>query len=261
MQATAHRDDRWERRPFQAALLQIVAVAIPVVAGVVASIVFSHVVHYPQGSLAVTAWWIAVLAISTLAVAVVERQCRRLLPLATLLKLSMIFPDKAPSRYGVALRAGTVKNLEKRVAEMHARGIDDEPSRAARQILELVGALSLHDRGTRGHAERVRAYADLLGAQVGLTQDERDRLRWAALLHDVGKVHVPSEVLNKPGAPDEEEWAIIHRHPAEGARLAGPLRHWLGEWADTIEQHHERWDGLGYPNGLKGEQICRGARI
>src|SRR5205807_6643171 len=101
----------------------------------------------------------------------------------------------------------------------------------------------------------------LLGEQVGLSQEERDRLRWAALLHDVGKVHVPSTLLNKPGAPDEAEWAIIHRHPAEGALLAGPLRHWLGEWVDTIEQHHERWDGLGYPKGLKGEQICRGARI
>ena len=128
------------------------------------------------------------LAVSSLAVMVVERQSRRLLPLAALLKLSMIFPDKAPSRYGVALRAGTVRNLEDRVAEMHKRGVDDEPARAARQILELVGAMSVHDRGTRGHAERVRAYADLLGAQVGLTQDERDRLRWAALLHDVGKV-------------------------------------------------------------------------
>src|SRR5437763_1925234 len=81
--------------------------------------------------------------------------------------------------------------------------------RAARQILELVGAMSVHDRGTRGHAERVRAYADLLGAQVGLPQDERDRLRWAALLHDVGKVHVPSEILNKAGAPDEHEWEVI----------------------------------------------------
>src|SRR5438105_7054370 len=228
---------RWEGRPVQAGVLRTAVVAVPVAAGVAASVFFSHIVRYPSGAGAVVAWWLAVLGVSTVVVAIVERQCRRLLPLATLLKLSMIFPDKAPSRYGVALRAGTVKNLEERVAEMHRRGIDDEPSRAAGQILELVGALSLHDRGTRGHAERVRAYADLLGAQIGLTTDERDRLRWAALLHDVGKVHVPSEILNKPGAPDESEWEIIHRHPEEGALLASPLRPWLGEWADTIEQH------------------------
>ncbi|TMK87083.1 MAG: HD domain-containing protein [Actinobacteria bacterium] len=239
------QNGRWEGRPVQAALLRLLAVAVPVAAGVLASVVFSHAVKYPHGIAPVLLWWIAVLAISTVVVAAVERQCRRLLPLATLLKLSMIFPDKAPSRFGVALRAGTVRNLEERVVEMRARGIDDEPSRAAEQILELVGALGVHDRATRGHAE----------------QDDRDRLRWAALLHDVGKVTVPTEVLNKPGKPDEEEWRILHSHPEEGAKLAAPLREWLGEWADTIEQHHERWDGLGYPHGLKGEKISRGARI
>jgi len=257
----SQRTDRWEGRPVQAALLRIVAVAIPVAAGVLASVVFSGLVSYPSGFMAVLAWWIGVLTVSALVVAVVERQCRRLLPLATLLKLSMVFPDKAPSRYGVALRAGTVKNLEARVVEMRARGVDDEPSRAAAQILELVGALGVHDRGTRGHAERVRAYSDLLGIQIGLSEDDRDRLRWASLLHDVGKVAVPHEILNKPGKPDEEEWAILHRHPEEGAKLAAPLRKWLGEWADTIEQHHERWDGLGYPHQLKGEEICLGARL
>ncbi len=242
-------------------MLRVVTVAIPVAAGVVASVAFSHVVHYPHGAVAVLAWWIAVLATSTLTVAIVERQSRRLLPLATLLKLSMVFPDKAPSRFGVALRAGSVKNLEERVVETRARGVEDEPARAAARILELVGALSVHDRATRGHAERVRAYSDLLGAQIGLSEDDRDRLRWAALLHDVGKVAVPSEVLNKAGKPDEEEWQLLHRHPEEGAKLAAPLRSWLGEWAETIEQHHERWDGLGYPHGLKGEEICLGARI
>ena len=255
------RNDRWEGRPFQAAALRLVAVAIPVAAGVAVSLLFSHVVDYPHGRALVLLWWIAVLAISTLVVAIVERQCRRLVPLATLLKLSMVFPDKAPSRYRVALRAGTVRNLEDRVREMRARGVDDEPSRAAAQILELVGAMGVHDRATRGHAERVRAFADLLGAQVGLSQDDRDRLRWAALLHDVGKVAVPSELLNKPGEPDDDEWAVIHRHPAAGARLAAPLRGWLGDWADTIEQHHERWDGLGYPHRLSGNEICLGARI
>src|SRR3954462_13154732 len=257
----SQRTDRWEGRPIQAGLLRIIAVAIPVAAGVLASMVFSRLISYPHEIVPMLTWWIGVLAVSTLVVAVGERHCRRLLPLATLLKLSMVFPDKAPSRFGVALRAGTVKNLEERVVEMRSRGVDDEPSRAAEQILELVGAMGVHDRGTRGHAERVRAYSDLLGAQIGLNQDDRDRLRWASLLHDVGKVAVPTEVLNKAGKPDDDEWAILHRHPEEGAKLAAPLRHWLGDWADTIELHHERWDGLGYPHSLKGEEICLGARI
>jgi putative nucleotidyltransferase with HDIG domain len=261
VQEAAARSDRWEGRPVQAALLRVVAVAIPVAAGVLASVLYSHVISYPHTIAAVIVWWAVVLSISAVVVALVERQCRRLVPLATLLKLSMVFPDKAPSRFGVALRAGTVRNLEERVAEVRAHGVDDEPARAAAQILELVGALGVHDKATRGHAERVRAYADLLGIELGLTDDDRDRLRWAALLHDIGKVAVPSEILNKAGKPDDDEWAVIHSHPEEGAKLAAPLRSWLGEWAETIEQHHERWDGLGYPHALKGDEIGRGARI
>src|SRR5207248_9937661 len=63
------------------------------------------------------------------------------------------------------------------------------------------------------------------------------------------------------GRPDAAACPVLHSVPEEGAKLAAPLRAWLGEWADTIEQHHERWDGLGYPHGLRGEQISRGARI
>lgn len=252
---------RWQGRPVQSALLRTVAVAVPVAAGVGASVLFSAAVEYPSTVAAVIGWWVAVLVVSSAVVFVVERQARRVLPLAALLRLSMVFPDQAPSRFGVALRAGTVRSLEERRADMERRGIDDEPSRAAAQILELVGALAVHDRGTRGHAERVRAYADLVGIEMGLTPDERDRLHWAALLHDVGKVAVPTHVLNKPGKPDDAEWEVLRRHPEEGAKLAAPLRPWLGEWADTIEQHHERWDGRGYPKGLAGEEISRGARI
>src|SRR5438552_279827 len=133
------------------------------------------------------------------------RRARRLLPLAALRRLSMVFPDRAPSRFGVALRAGTVRHLEERFDQVREAGVDDEPSQAARQILELIGMLNAHDRGTRGHAERVRAFTDLLAEQMDLPPEDRDRLHWAALLHDVGKVMVPAAVLNKDGPPDDEE--------------------------------------------------------
>jgi putative nucleotidyltransferase with HDIG domain len=245
----------------QAALLRVVAVAIPVAAGVGASVLFSRVVTYPHGLFPIVCWWIAVLSISALVVALVERQCRRLLPLATLLKLSMVFPDKAPSRFGVALRAGTVKNLEERVAEVRAHGVDSEPARAATQILELVGAMGVHDRATRGHAERVRAYADLLGAELDLSEDDRDRLRWAALLHDVGKVAMPKEIINKPGKLDAEEWAIMKTHTIEGQRMLDRVGGFMGEVGLIVRSHHERWDGAGYPDGLAGDAIPLESRI
>jgi HD domain-containing protein/Big-like domain-containing protein len=257
----ANSRDRWHGRPVQAAIVRVFVVGVPVGAAVLISILFSAAVPYPDGVALVILWWVAVMAVSTLGLVLVDRQARRLLPLAALLKLSMVFPDRAPSRFGVALRAGTVRNLQERLDQVREEGVDDEPAQAARQILELVGMLNAHDRGTRGHAERVRALTDLLAEQMGLSADDRDRLHWAALLHDVGKVMVPTHVLNKNGPPDDEEWATIHRHPEEGDRLAAPLRPWLGPWADTILQHHERWDGAGYPHGLAGEKISQGARM
>jgi hypothetical protein len=72
---------------------------------------------------------------------------------------------------------------------------------------------------------------------------------------------VPRAILAKRGEPTDEEWAFLREHPAAGARLAAPLRDWLGEWGDAIEQHHERWDGRGYPRGLAGTEISLAARI
>jgi putative nucleotidyltransferase with HDIG domain len=100
-----------------------------------------------------------------------------------------------------------------------------------------------------------------LASQLRIQDEDRDRLRWAALLHDIGKLHVPARILNKPGRPEPREWESLKAHPAAGARIARPLLSWLGPWADAIEQHHERFDGGGYPNGLEREGISLAARI
>src|SRR5581483_2920250 len=158
--------ERWSGHPFQAIALRVTAVAVPIILAVLSSIVFSHVVRYPRGASNVALWWIAVLVLSTVVLTVADRWARRLLPLAALLKLSMIFPDQAPSRFGMALRTGTVRHLEERIEQVRLHGIDDEPSRAARQILELVGMMNAHDKQTRGHSERVRAFTDLLATEL-----------------------------------------------------------------------------------------------
>ena len=187
----------------------------------------------------------------------VERVVRRVLPLAALLRMTMLFPDHAPSRYRLARAAGNTGILTER-----ARNRPGETAgEAATRILGLLTSLSAHDRRTRGHSERVRVFTDVLAAELHLSQPARDRLRWASLLHDLGKIGVPATVLNKPAALGPAEWDMIRRHPDQGAVLAGPLLEWLGEWGTAISQHHERFDGMGYPRGLAGHEISHAGRI
>jgi hypothetical protein len=214
----------------------------------------------PSG-LAGIGWWVGMLALGSASYVLFERLTTRVLPLAALLRLSLVFPDQTPSRYRVALLSGTTKNLKEVVDRAQRGDIGDTPAEAAETVLVLTAALNRHDRLTRGHSERVRAYAEVIGAEMGLDRAALDRLRWAALLHDVGKLAVPSEVLNKPGRLTDEEFEIIKTHPLEGERLVAPLADWLGEEGNAVGQHHERFDGGGYPRGLAGQEISLAARI
>jgi putative nucleotidyltransferase with HDIG domain len=252
--------NHWQAHPVASVAIRLLVLFLPVAAAVVIVAALGRATPAPQGAARVL--WVGWLfATGTTVALVLERAARRVLPLAILLQLSLAFPDRAPSRFAMARTAGNVRRLRERIDEAKARGIDDDPATAAAQILELVAALSAHDRKTRGHSERVRAYADMLATELQLDDDDRDRLRWAALLHDIGKLHVPSRILNKPGKPDAAEWERLMAHPAEGAAIAAPLAPWLGRWASTIVQHHERFDGTGYPAGLAAEEISIGARV
>lgn len=254
-------EQRWQGRPILSAGVLVAAHGIPIAAAIATSAALSRQFHEPAGLGGAAAQWGLLLAASTAVLLLVDRAAKRLLPLAALLKLSMLFPDAAPKRMKVARKSGSVRNLQARLEEAKALGADDEPTRAAEVILALVGALHAHDRHTRGHSERVRWFTDLLAEELKLDPADRDRLRWASLLHDIGKLHVSPKILNKPGKLVRREWRHIHRHPEAGARIVAPLAPWLGEWAATVEQHHERWDGTGYPHRLKGDEISLGARI
>ena len=107
-------------------------------------------------------WWFGVAALSTLVLLGTDRLMRRLLPLTALLKMTLIFPDQAPSRFRMAMRTGTTKQLERLVEQTRTNGVVNTEIDHAARMLELVAALSAHDRLTRGHCERVRAYTDLI---------------------------------------------------------------------------------------------------
>jgi hypothetical protein len=252
--------ETWRARPALAAGLRLFILLVPIGASLAVTGVLRRVVPAPHGP-----WWfgwaLSVLVCALVVAVVVERAGRRLLPLVTLLKLSMLFPDQAPTRFSIARTAGSVRKLESRLAETQDDTAAREESRTAATILSLSVALQSHDRRTRGHAERVRVFTDLLGEELQLSEHDRYRLRWAALMHDIGKLTISPKILNKPGALDEHEWRLMKGHPTEGERIAEPILAWLGPWGDAIVEHHERFDGGGYPNGLAGGSISLGGRI
>jgi putative nucleotidyltransferase with HDIG domain len=255
------RGDMWRRRAVLAGLVRLTYLVLPLGLACVASGLLTTSQTVQQ--LPMAARLLLVVALSTVVLIAAHRALACVLPLAALLEISVAFPGEAPSRFAVARDAGNVAKLREIVMKAQ-RGevlIHAGDEHAAQEILALVAALRSHDSRTRGHSERVRVFADLIAEQMQLRPDDRERLRWAALLHDVGKLQVPASVLNKPGKLDDGEWTQIRLHPDTGARLAAPLCGWLGEWARTIPEHHERYDGTGYPRGLAGAQISMGGRI
>lgn len=235
--------------------------ALPLVPAIVFALLVGRLLPEPDGPGATLGWWATVLAAAALALLATDVLARRLLPLAALLQLSLLFPDHAPSRFRTALRSGSSRRLRRLIEEAAAAGVEGDPARTANTIITLVAALGAHHRPSQGHSERVRAFTDLLAEELRLPARDRHRLRWAALLHDVGKVGVPPAVLDNRGPLRRDQWETIRRHPDQGRALCAPLRPWLGPWASAIEEHHEHWDGHGYPRGLRGEEISPGGRI
>lgn len=127
-------------------------------------------------------------------------------------------------------------------------------------LTALANAVEVRDPDTFGHVERMTTYSLLLADYLGWYQARIEQLRFGAILHDIGKIHIPQTILQKPGPLNEEEWQLIKRHPITGAEMIKNLLS-LAEAAPIVRHHHERWNGEGYPDGLAGKAIPEGSRI
>lgn len=145
------------------------------------------------------------------------------------------------------------------LAEVDARLAELESTFLA-IVAQWGDSIESADRYTRGHCERVANYACALAAAAGVEPEVQLWFRMGALLHDVGKIVVPAEILNKPGALTPEERSLMERHPDAGVELIGEID-FPWDIRPMVRHHHEAWDGSGYPAGLSGEQIPLSARI
>ncbi len=146
-----------------------------------------------------------------------------------------------------------------RVAQIERRN-DALESRFLEMARQWGDSIESKDRYTQGHCERVAFFSCVLADSAGFSARSLFWFRIGALLHDIGKIIVPTEVLNKPGKLTEEEWAIMKRHPEAGLELVADID-FPGDIRAIIRNHHERWDGTGYPDRLAGEAIPLSARI
>jgi len=127
-------------------------------------------------------------------------------------------------------------------------------------ISALAIAVDAKDQYSYGHLDRVASHALMIGRHLGLDEEDLNTLRDAARLHDLGKIGIPDDILKKEGRLTDEEWVIMRRHPEIGESIIKPVRS-LQHLCDLIRHHHEKLDGSGYPDGLKGEEISPLVRI
>jgi diguanylate cyclase (GGDEF)-like protein/putative nucleotidyltransferase with HDIG domain len=144
---------------------------------------------------------------------------------------------------------------------IEVRKLKDRSAGGSFGVLDaLVTAIDNKDHYTRRHSEEVTHYSILVARELGYSEEALRAVRISGLLHDVGKIAVPDEILRHPGQLGEDEWKIMQQHPSFGALIVKDLPH-LDEVLDGVRHHHERWDGKGYPDGLREENIPKMGRL
>ncbi len=154
------------------------------------------------------------------------------------------------------LKENYQRELERKVKEQAER----IRSMYMNYVKGLAKALEAKDPYTRGHSERVAKYSLIIADRLGLSSDLKEKLEFASLLHDIGKIGVKDSILNKPGKLTREEYEYVKKHPVTGVEIVSQVTD-DRDILDAIKHHHERWDGKGYPDGLKGVDIPLLARI
>jgi putative nucleotidyltransferase with HDIG domain len=149
--------------------------------------------------------------------------------------------------------------VEQRTAELD-RALNSLEGSYRSTLKALTAALETRDSETHGHSERVVSYSLRLGREYGLNSAEMKSLEFGSLLHDIGKIGVPDSILRKPAKLTEEEWVRMREHPLHGQQILRGIEFLQGA-SRVVAQHHEKWDGTGYPLGLRNEEIDICARI
>ena len=149
--------------------------------------------------------------------------------------------------------------VEQRTAELD-RALDSLEDAYRSTLKALTAALETRDAETHGHSERVVTYSLRLGREYGLDNRQLKALEFGSLLHDIGKIGVPDLILRKPAKLTDEEWILMRQHPLHGQQILRGIEFLVGA-ARVVAQHHEKWDGSGYPLGLRAEEIDLCARI
>ena len=144
---------------------------------------------------------------------------------------------------------------------VNTKKLNDKLTSVEDVLFSLANAVEAKDSYTQGHTQRVADMAILLGSKMSLSEQEINALRVGGILHDIGKIGVPRDILNKPGPLTEDEWAVMKQHPTIGHKICLPLKKSLGPALDMIQHHHEKLDGSGYPDGLREDEIPTVARI
>ena len=144
------------------------------------------------------------------------------------------------------------REVEKKTAELENLSVH--------VVQALAEAIDAKDNYTNGHSTRVAEYSKEIAKRYGYSPERQEEIYMMGLLHDVGKIGIPDEIINKPGRLSDEEFAIIKEHPEKGAKILSSVPE-MPKLVTGARWHHERFDGRGYPDGLKGEEIPEEARI